>query len=355
MDICCPSSVQGFALRLTQEDVCGIPVSSNTAMSRIQTTGFIELTLSPDIEDGLDITTKKANGEICIRRKDQDRLKGFDIELALCGVPVPVMEMLLGASLLFNAAGDVKGLVFPESKQQALPDPIGVEIWSLNNSADCGNAASAGDAYIDWVLPRTSNWQVTGSLNFNNGELEIRLSGYAENNNGWFPSFPDTSATGDFDFQSAGLDPYGSYPLPTTPLGVTEDEWTAADVLAIRAGGPLVESCVGALPAPLDDCGYVTSATVGPIAVNDTGVDGLAAGFTTLDVLLNDTPGSLPLDPGSIVVSNIVGPTGITIVNNGDGTFDVSAAATGAYSFDYTVADTDGNVSNVATVDGTLS
>src|SRR6478735_8744867 len=99
-DFCCPKSIKALAMRITRQDECDRAVDPLTPNSRIASTGFMEINLSPDMEAGEDITTKNGNGEICIREKDQDRLKGFEVELKLCGVPVPVLEMLIDATVL---------------------------------------------------------------------------------------------------------------------------------------------------------------------------------------------------------------------------------------------------------------
>lgn len=262
MAICCPKSIKACAMRITRQTECDIVLDPLVPNSRIETSGFMEINLSPDVESGNDITTVNACGDICIRDKDCDRLKGFDVEMMLCGVPLPIIEMLVGATLLDDGAGGFKGAVMRESKTlTACENSKQLQFWSKN--ADKGVCSVDGvmqDLYIEWVLPRTINWEISGGLNFTNGPLEITLSGYAENNPLWFPSFPDAT----FPAWDPAYPVQPNYPVglpgPILPAGVTADSWTLADQVAIQAGGPMAWQCVPALPTNVDDCNYMPSA-----------------------------------------------------------------------------------------------
>jgi len=260
MAVCCPQSIKGCAIRFTRESECYIALDPLTPNSRIQMAAFTSLSLSPDLEDGSDITVTNACGDVCIRDKDCDRLKGFDVTLTLCGVPLPALEMFLNATLLEDptVTGDFRGAVLPESKSAGCPDPLSVEVWSRNaDPAVCNPDGSQGAVYVQWLLPRVSNLQISGDITFENEALTLELSGYAENNPQWFPSFPDATFP---SYDPGGGDPTGvptGAPPPILPAGVTADPWTLADQAAIQAGGPMAWVCVSALPAPIDDCDYV--------------------------------------------------------------------------------------------------
>jgi len=255
----CPQSVRGCALRITRLNECGVALDPLTPNSRIQTSAFVEATFSPDTEDGEDITVKNACGAICIRDKDCPRLKGFDVTLKLCGVPMAILEMLLDATLLdATTLGDFKGAVLRNSKTAPCQDPKGIEIWSKNvNRAACGIGGAGAQVYVDWLLPHTKNWEISGDLAFNTSNLEVELMGYAENNPNWFPSWPNATFP---SYVPGGGDPTGvptGGPPPILPAGITADTWTLADQAAIQAGGPLAWQSVASLPDPIDDCNYV--------------------------------------------------------------------------------------------------
>jgi len=264
--ICCPKSIKACALRITRQNECDVALGPLVPNSRIETAGFMTLSLSPDVEAGEDITTKNACGDICIRDKDCDRLKGFDLELTLCGVPPHVIEMLTGGTLLLDGSGNVKGLAMRESKDAVCLDSLALEFWSKN--ADKGVCSIDGltqNLWVHWVLPRTINWEISGGLEFSTGPLEIVLSGYAENNPLWWPSFPDGLVFPGY------TDPADPTSVPTAAIPGDQlqlppctqtypDPWTLADQSAVQAGGPMAWSCVPQLPPCVNDCAYVPDA-----------------------------------------------------------------------------------------------
>lgn len=260
MALFCPKSIKACALRITRQNGCGVALDPLTPNSRIQTAAFAELSLSPDVEGGNDITMVNACGDICIRDKDCDRLKGFDATLKLCGVPLAVMEMLLDTTLLPDpdSPGDFKGAVLREAKAASCADPKQIELWSKNsNRAECGVGGTSAKLWVQWLLPFTRNWEISGDIVFNNDALELELTGYAENNPNWFPSWPGTTFPA---YDPGGGDPDGvpTDPAPTVlPDDITADTWTLSDQTAIQAGGPLAWQSVAALPTPIEDCDYV--------------------------------------------------------------------------------------------------
>lgn len=260
MSLCCPKSTKACAIRVTRQNECDVALDPLTPNSRLQTSGFMELNLSPDIESGEDITTKNACGDICIRDKDCDRLKGFEVELKLCGIPLGLIEMLTGATLLSDGAGGFNGAVMREAKSASCENSKALELWSKNSDKGvCDVDGTPSNLWIQWVLPRTINWEISGGLNFTIGALEVTLSGYAENNPLWYPSFPRSTFP---SYTPGGGDPTGvptGVAGPVLPAGIDADAWTLTDQAAIQGGGPLAWRCVSELPSPLDACDYVES------------------------------------------------------------------------------------------------
>ncbi len=227
MAICCPKSVRALALRLTRQDDCGAPIPEGTPNSRIATSAFVSLGMSPDIEAGEEIIVKNASGAICIQDQDCDRVKGFNLTLMLCGVPMPVLEMLIGVDLLLDplVPTDVIGGVIPDRNTSlACDDTVQLDLWSKNaEKGDCG--PTQRNTYIRWAIVKALKWQLSGDITFSNTALEFELTGYAENNPLW-----DSSIAG---------------------------EWDPTHVAQIQAGGPLAWACTPDLPPDVDDCAYV--------------------------------------------------------------------------------------------------
>jgi hypothetical protein len=247
MAYCCPASVQAYAIRVTRLNNSGVPVDPVEPEARIQSSAFVELSLTPLYESPNRVVTRDQCGNVMLIDNDFDVLVGFDLSLRLCGVPAPLLEMMVQATISTDATVALK-----DSRRDACQSPLMVELWSKNASYACppGGVPSEGP-WIHWVLPRTTRWEIDGSLAFANSALEVSLRGHAVANPGWFPSLPGP----DFASYVDGW-PVGEPPC-VLPAGADPDPWTLTDLATIRDAGPLAWKCVGSLPAPLDECGYV--------------------------------------------------------------------------------------------------
>jgi len=258
MAICCPKSIKACALRITRLGASNAPLDPLTPNSRIQTAGFMELNLSPDIEVGDRTDISSQCGDICITQNDCDALKGFDLELKLCGVPLTVLEMLAGTTLLDDGNGNFIGGAIREGRSDQCSDAKMIELWTKNaDRGSCDVDGQPTNLWIQWLLPRTIKWEITGSLNFASGPLEFTLSAYAENNPNFYPSLPGPTFA---SYVPGNGDPLG---LPTgappvvLPDGLAADPWSLTDQAVIQGAGPLIWKCVDALPSPVADCDYL--------------------------------------------------------------------------------------------------
>lgn len=257
MAICCPKSIKACALRITRLNATGVPLDPLTPNSRIQTAGFMSLSLSPDVEAGDSLEVANECGDICITDRGCDRLKGFTLELKVCGVPLTVLEMLTDATLLADDLGNFTGAAIRESKSKFCSEPVMLELWTRNaDRGTCDISGTPTNLWVHWILVKTIKWTITGSLEFASGPTEFTLSGYAENNPNFYPSYPRSEFA---SYVPGGGDP-ASYPTgappPVLPDGISPDPWTLADQAAIQAAGSLAWKCVDVLPSPLNDCDY---------------------------------------------------------------------------------------------------
>jgi len=263
--ICCPKSIKACSLRITRLNASDIPLDPLVCNSRIQTAGFMELGLTPDIEGGTVTETRSPGGDLCIVDRECSRLKGFNLELKMCGVPLPVLEMLIGVNLMVEN-GDVLGAAFRNDRAGVCTNAVMLELWSKNaDKGTCDIDGTPANLWIQWVLGRTFDWSLTSNLTFNSGVTEFALSGYAQMNPWWFPSLP---GAGFPSYVPGGGDPAGlptGPPDPVLPDGITPDPWTLDDMGTVRLSGPLGWKCVDALPSPIDDCGYLTCEAPGPV------------------------------------------------------------------------------------------
>lgn len=249
MAICCPKSVKACAVRFTRLQPSGLPYGPLTPNRTIQGVGFAELNLSPDYEEGTKFDVRSPGGNLAIMHRDFDALRGFEVTIRLCGFTL--IADALGLNHLVSG-DDVVGSAFMDGIGDPCREPWMVEVWSKNADATCTDGMSTS-LWVHWLLPYTSNWTLQSDLSFNADALEWEMSGYARQNEWWFPAFPDATFPA-YDYTSD----LPEDPAPgLLPSGVTADEWTLDDQEVIRQSGPLAWKCVSQLPEPLDDCAYL--------------------------------------------------------------------------------------------------
>jgi len=254
----CPKSIKACTARVCRQNGCQVALDPLVPNSRLQFDGFMEISLKPDIEKGVDVTQKNANDAVCVRYRGQDRLKGFNVSMKLCGVPMPALEMLLNATLLTTgAANNFTGLVLRNSLTADEPNGVQLDFWSYNsNRAQCLVNGVPGQVYVQWALLYTHSWELASDLKFDNNQITVELGGYAEYNPNWVPSWPGPTFP---SYYPGGGDPNGNptYPAPCVlPPGQAADPWSLANQTAIRAGGPLAFIGVSTLPAGTNNCAY---------------------------------------------------------------------------------------------------
>ena len=124
------SSIQAVRLRVTKLGPTGAPLigSKNSFVTK----AFTSMSFTPEYEDGEEIITKNAGGEICIYYKMPDTLKQVTAELAICNPDPEVYEILNGGTII-TEEGDTEnaiGYIAPEAGSDPTPNGVSVEVWS---------------------------------------------------------------------------------------------------------------------------------------------------------------------------------------------------------------------------------
>lgn len=181
----CPSIVRGCQVRFTALDECGVPVPESEPFSRISSDAYVSLNFSPDVEEGEEIEIKNLKGEICVYEKACDILKGYDVDIELCGTPLHLITMLTGSTGLVDPANPdtVTGMWIPDQvDQEACNRSFAMEVWA--RSAKQGSCSDANPCpYIVMLWPRVYDFQFSNDISFSDGEnFSWSLSARAESN-----------------------------------------------------------------------------------------------------------------------------------------------------------------------------
>lgn len=227
-------------MRLTRLQECGYPYDPLASNSRIQTQKFVMVTSSPQNLDPNEIMLQNACTGIDTYFRTQRRTKYDEWTMQLSWVDLPILEMLLGVSLLAAPADPTEfiGYVRANGLTQPNQDPVMVEVQSENaNQAECG----AGNGIARHLWPLVRNIAISEDLTVNNSDpFTITLVGDAMNNVNWFPSYPDdTFPSWDPGGGSTASTNIPDGPAPAViPANIPADPWTLADQADIQAGGP---------------------------------------------------------------------------------------------------------------------
>ncbi len=97
-----PRSVQLLALRLTRLGPTGAPVPGAT--SAWVTKAATTMSMTPNYEEGEEISTTAGDGTICVSYKAPDVLKDFEFSLEICA-PEPELDYVLAGGELLSGTG----------------------------------------------------------------------------------------------------------------------------------------------------------------------------------------------------------------------------------------------------------
>ena len=143
----CFIPVLGKRLRVTELDVCGVPIP--TTGMYIATDGFITVTLSSEVEDGTEIIVKKASGALCVNERLASSFKRFNVEIEFCGVNPSLLAMVANATPYEDYASDIAGFTVGEGE---ITGGFALELWTGLSGQAC-LAGQTGEASGYLLLP----------------------------------------------------------------------------------------------------------------------------------------------------------------------------------------------------------
>lgn len=137
--------IRGKRIRVTQLDDCGaiIPTSQ-----QIVTEGFVTVSLSPQVEDGTEITLRNASGAICISERGNPTFTGFDVEITFCDVNPSLLSFVTNAEDYEDYSGDIAGFTVPEGE---ITGKFALELWTGIAGVACGDDGAEASGYM--LLP----------------------------------------------------------------------------------------------------------------------------------------------------------------------------------------------------------
>lgn len=138
--------VLGKRIRVTPLDTCGR--FDKTQHHPVATSGFVSVKLAAEVEDGTEITVRKADGSLCVNEKQSNTFKYFTLELEFCGVNPSVLDIVTNATKYLDHAGDTAGFKVAYGK---IEKKFALELWTGLSGQACAAGAEDASGYL--LLP----------------------------------------------------------------------------------------------------------------------------------------------------------------------------------------------------------
>lgn len=138
--------VLGKTIRVTALDKCGAPLDTESDGGFVATDGFISVTLSAEVEDGDEIITKKANGQLCVNEKLSAAFKRFTVEVELCGVH-PILADWMTNAVKYSDGGseNIIGVTVPEGN---IEQKFALELWTGISGVACEDGEESSGYFL---------------------------------------------------------------------------------------------------------------------------------------------------------------------------------------------------------------
>lgn len=216
----CASYVFGRRMRITKVDGCGRPVRGDC--NAIVTSGFIEVEVDPEIEDGEEISVKNAAGEVCVSRKGADSLKWLTVRIKMCDVN-PALMRLISPSWKPHVDANKNATGVHMSTTIDADAGFALEVWmDTGGDAQVCDDVGAEGAWGYLLIPWISSGMI-GNFTVEADALQLEFTGNGRSGGRWGAGPWDVEATG--QTQPCPDDPLKTCPVPgklVTPVDTDE-------------------------------------------------------------------------------------------------------------------------------------
>ena len=163
----CVSPIQARVARLIKLDVCGNPVTGASS-AVVSTNGFISINPSPQYQDGEEHTQRRADGSLCVYKKDPSELTRVDLEINWCVLDPDALVVITGERLLTTNTVTGTGVVYGEGQ---LTSRFSLEVWQPVVGAGACDASGA-QQYVYWAFMNVGNSKIN-DFTFENAPFQF--------------------------------------------------------------------------------------------------------------------------------------------------------------------------------------
>lgn len=167
----CVTPIKGTHLRIVALDSCGVPVTGASGLV-VTSTGFVQVEMEPDYEDGEEFFERTASGAACVNQKDDPTLKRFMLTIQLCEVNTSASSYVISARELMTGS-PTTGTGFAVAEGNPT-NRFSLEVWQeVAGSGSCD--ASGNQRYIYNAWPNVGATQI-GTYTIENGRSTLEVT-----------------------------------------------------------------------------------------------------------------------------------------------------------------------------------
>jgi hypothetical protein len=160
----CATPIKGTHLRIIALDACGVPVTGTPGLVGVST-GFVQVQMEPDYEDGEEFFERTASGPPCVNQKDDPTLKRMGLTVQMCEINASLIAYIISARELTTGT-PTTGTGFAVAEGNPV-NRFSMEVWQeVAGSGACD--ASGNQRYIYHAWPNVGATKI-GSYTVENG------------------------------------------------------------------------------------------------------------------------------------------------------------------------------------------
>jgi hypothetical protein len=167
-------------MRVTLVDSLGRPVPG--LCSTVTTSGFVNIEMTAENEEGEETIVRTAGGELCISERGADQLKWINVSIEFCLVDPDLLSMINPTwTKLLDHNGNTIG--WEESHSYSIDTGFALEAWS-DVSGFVATDSTAQGSWVYYLLPFIVGGTL-GDITIENGAVSFTITGRTKKGSQW--------------------------------------------------------------------------------------------------------------------------------------------------------------------------
>jgi hypothetical protein len=158
-------------MRIIELDACGVPITGTGGLVAV-TKGFVQVSMEPQYEDGVEFFERTASGDPCVNQKDDPTLKRINLTSQFCEINASAASLMISArELVSGTPATGTGFALAEGNPTRR---YSLEVWQEVAGAGACDA-SGQQRYIYNAWPNVGATQL-GGYTIENGRSTLETT-----------------------------------------------------------------------------------------------------------------------------------------------------------------------------------